>query len=540
VLPLIILSLVGITPAAFVFDSDPAQEEDPGLTQDDDTVTASEGDDILEDEDFDGFDLVSGDSSVILNLLAGDDVFDQADLVGDYSTVNGGDGDDSLTAGGGSAGDWEGTLNGDDGNDTLSGNAGAQLFGGAGDDVLSYDMTPGGPDLNLGAVDGGEGDDHIHVQDIWGDEYFAEGPNTIVTGGEGADIITLEVIDGVDDPATSLSVGPEGEDTSLITIQDFEPGVDSLTIDITSFAENGNLDFTATELTEQGEGLYQLSLSFLADGATNPFTANLNIQSQAPLTLDDVELIADDEAFSTISGDTVTGSAGDDIITDGLIGDSSFIDSGAGNDEILIGVLEDELSVTIEGGDGNDTLTGIDLLNSDLSGGAGDDVINLEQKSFAFNGGPVILDGGEGNDTLNLALGTPLMETSGASNYSEPVEASGGDGADMFHITLDATPLASSTSVTGTLDPFTGTEPILAISDFDPNEDALLLDLTNSPGLTDVQSVETRLGSSGETELIVNFLNEAGDPSDAVINLGQQPAGFDLANASVTVLLPMA
>ena len=85
--------------------------------------------------------------------------------------LRGGDGDDTLIGG---AGD-----------DSLSGGAGADhLMGGAGADTLD---GGGAPEGRFDFLDGGEGDDHIHLA-----------PTTIATGGAGADTFILHDRPGPD------------------------------------------------------------------------------------------------------------------------------------------------------------------------------------------------------------------------------------------------------------------------------------------------------------------------------------------------------
>lgn len=103
--------------------------------------------------------------------------------------------------------------------------------------------------------------------------------------------------------------------------------------------------------------------------------------------------------------DTITGSARNDVI-DGGAGDD-FIKGGSGSDNILGGSGNDKSL----GGSGNDTISG--GAGNDTSGGqAGDDV----------------LIGEEGNDKLDGGIGTDTIKAEGFDSYKLIVDQSTGNG----------------------------------------------------------------------------------------------------------------
>lgn len=94
--------------------------------------------------------------------------------------LNGTDGNDDLRGG-----DGDDTLHGGAGDDSLSGGAGADhLYGGSGADTLD---GGGAPEGKFDFLDGGEGDDQIHLA-----------PTTVATGGDGADTFVLPDRPGAD------------------------------------------------------------------------------------------------------------------------------------------------------------------------------------------------------------------------------------------------------------------------------------------------------------------------------------------------------
>ena len=262
------------------------QDEDPvtALTRDGDTLFGTEGDDSIGADELSEVDQL--DNFGTLDLLDGDDTLTFRGELNFYSTVNGGAGNDSLTA----QSDYETVLNGDEGDDTLTAGIGNSAYGGAGDDLINYDHGGGSGDYNVAQLDGGEGDDTILLSEAIGiSNLFPDTSSAVVRGGEGADTIVFELIDAVTEATGDIfDVGFEGEDEATIRINDFNPEEDTLVFDISSFAANGNLDYQGAELTEEEAGAYVLRLSFLAEGATEPFTAIVNIRSDEALTLDDI------------------------------------------------------------------------------------------------------------------------------------------------------------------------------------------------------------------------------------------------------------
>ncbi len=110
----------------------------------------------------------------------------------------------------------------------------------------------------------------------------------------------------------------------------------------------------------------------------------------------------------TNGNDTLTGTAGNDVIAGGNGNDT--IDGGAGNDVICGGNGQD----VIRGGAGNDTIVG-DNDNDKLYGEAGDDTISA-------GNGDDLLDGGAGNDALkanngdDTLLGGPGTDSAAGEN----------------------------------------------------------------------------------------------------------------------------
>jgi Ca2+-binding RTX toxin-like protein len=227
-------------------------------------------------------------------------------------------------------------LNGTDAEDSISGLGGDdQLRGFGGDDSLF-----GGAGIDI--LEGGDGNDALYggqssaatlLGGAGNDQLFGSAGNDLLDGGDGDDIIR----DGANgDGGTDVMRGGTGNDT-------FWPGTGAATID-------GGAGDDVVWLENLQPGVFDLSLPILGQ-----------------LTLTSVE--------------GLQGTSGDDV----LLGteDANWLDGSLGNDRL-------------EGFGGNDRL--VAQFGSDaLFGGAGDDLLSLETSGSSAS---ATLDGGEGDDTV--------------------------------------------------------------------------------------------------------------------------------------------
>ena len=239
-------------------------------------------------------------------------------------------------------------VNGTGGNDTITVDEtngampAAQLFGGAGSDVLT----------------GGSGNDEL-FGGAGNDQLFGKGGNDLLFGGAGNDTLT----GGTGD---DQMFGEAGNDRMI-----WNPG------EGTDLMEGGDGSDTAEVNGGNGAEIFTIT--------ANGTRVRFDRVSPAPFSLD----------IGTTENLVVNANGGDDVITAGnglanLI--TLTLDGGAGND-------------TITGGDGADLLIGGDG-NDVVTGGRGNDTAQLGtgDDTFVWNpgDGSDTVDGGTGSDTLQF------------------------------------------------------------------------------------------------------------------------------------------
>jgi hypothetical protein len=301
----------------------------------------------------------------------------------------------------------------------------------------------------LGSIALGDGDDTLNL-------YTGSTISGAINGGAGTDTINLlgtgtGSVGNLSNIADVNLVGGDwtlgGEGIGTVTFVGFSetlrltPAVladGSFAATIAGYAPGDTIDLegigqaTAASL---GAG----NLLTVAGGGSSPTTLQFDpSQSFAGLTF----RTSSDGAGGTLvtlgenikggnGNQTVTGTAGDDVITVGNGND--HVDAGAGNDTVTGGNGNDVIlggdgndvivggngNTSIDGGNGNDSLTAGNG-NDTLTGDAGDDTLR------AGNGNDT-LDGGAGNDVLIGGNGNDIL-IGGAGNDT----LTGGNGNDTF------------------------------------------------------------------------------------------------------------
>jgi Ca2+-binding RTX toxin-like protein len=412
-----------------------------------------------------------GFANVTLQLGTGNDVIDSivTTLTG-ITSIRAGAGNDTII---GTYADE--TILGEDGNDFILGGSGADILnGGNGVDTVSYAGSWDALTINLAtnAVSGGDatGDTITGFENVVGSDHNdtitgSTAANVIeggagddaMDGGAGNDTFRIGLSSGIDS-----IIGGTGTDTVLFTADNAVLAVSSLaTVEafnaagiinatITGTDLNNTLNFGSATMTNIA-GIYGLAGN---DTITGSAGADIIVGGDGNDTLnggngDDIFRYDDaDEGF-----DAVNGGAGADIIeatgSGVVIGLSSITGietiNGYGDTLILGSTASNTFNfsamtingATIDGGGGNDTITGTSAydyiyggagadrlsgyLGSDiLRGDAGNDIFdfNTVADSDALNGEDIILDFVQGQDKIDVTTIDANLGLAGDQNFS--------------------------------------------------------------------------------------------------------------------------
>ena len=311
----------------------------------------------------------------ILNVhgQGGDDTIDASGLNAHIVlTLDGGDGNDVIHGS-----DFACNIVGGAGNDTLIGGAGdAHISGNDGDDIIM-----GGAGQNV--IDGGSGDDQI--TSFGGPDFLQGGAgNDIIHAGAGED-----TVEG--DSGNDTLFGDAGDDTFLWSNGDGSDTDDGGT-------GTDTLVFNASGADEQ--------FAISANGTHVSLTRDVG---NVAMDLNDFEHLivntsggADTVTVNDLTGTGVlrteidlgqgSGGAGGDGANDTVV-----INGTAGNDTFTLSIVNGVLhiaglstEVTVAHFDANDTIH--------INGLGGDDV--FDTTGIGPNGPKIVIDGGDGNDTL--------------------------------------------------------------------------------------------------------------------------------------------
>lgn len=326
-------------------------------------------------------------------------------------TLNGNGGNDSIIGGLGND-----SINGGDGLDSLNGFTGNDtVLGGTGDDFLQ-----GGSGVDF--VDGGDGNDHVLGSGGSGDTVRGGLGNDTLDGGDGlADIISESAdVSFTLSPTQLIGLGTDSilniEGVQLVggaSANRFDVSTSLLPTTLTGglgndtflgstavdlVVESGDVNFTVTNTQLTGVGI---------DTLTGIDRVRLNGGLGANLF----------NASATSMRVTLNGGDGNDTLIGGSAADR--LDGGTGNDQLTGNLGAD----TILGGDGVDRLVesgdmSFGLSNASLIGLQTDTLFTLEEADLSGGAsansltvsnfpGPVTLRGGGGNDTLE---GTPFND----------------------------------------------------------------------------------------------------------------------------------
>jgi Ca2+-binding RTX toxin-like protein len=295
------------------------------------------------------------------------------------TTITGGDGNDTIKGGKGAE-----TLLGGDGSDSIDGNGGNDLaLLGAGDDTFVWDP--------------GDGSDTVEGQDGTDTMVFngANVPERVALSANGNRLKFLR------DPGnvTMDTAGVERVDFNALGGADLVFVGDLTGTDVTSV----NVDLAATLGGASGDGETD---SVVVDGANGDNTINVS---------------------GDASGVAVSGLASLVAIQHQEPNDKLDVDGLGGNDAIsAAGLAAQAITLTLDGGAGDDTIAGARGVETAFGGDGNDTIDGNGGNDAAFLGAgddTFVWDPGDGSDTIEGEDGADTMLFNGA-NIAEKIELS--------------------------------------------------------------------------------------------------------------------
>jgi Ca2+-binding RTX toxin-like protein len=334
--------------------------------------------------------------------------------------VNANGGDDVITAGNGLANLIKLTIDGGAGNDTITGGDGNDtLIGGDGDDVIT----------------GGRGNDTALLGT--GNDTFIWNPgdgSDVVEGQAGTDTLVFNGAN-INEKFDIEANGKRARLTRDIgTVTMDINGVEQIQLNARGGADNIVVgDLTGTGVTQVAIDLASLPGGGAGDLAADTVTVNgtkgndvIEVQGQnGTLTVVGLPEVVTVSASESTDALIVSGGAGDDTLSAASLPANTVtltLDGGSGNDTIIGSQGADFLL----GGDGNDTIIG----------GRGNDTAVLGNGNDTFIWNP-----GDGSDVVEGGAGTDRLVFNGA-NIAETIDISANGqrvrfSRDIANITMD-------------------------------------------------------------------------------------------------------
>ena len=412
------------------------------------------------------------------------------------------------------------TLHGSGGNDTISGNStltADKIQGGAGNDNIT---AGGGADSLMG----GTGNDNITAGG-GNDTILGGAGNDTIDGGDGVDTITGDT--GVDTITTGLgndnvkyTAVAQSTGSNKDVIKDFTQSTlnavtgvtttagDNIVIDFGTLADNAVLTLSdkgdvanaglATSTLDGVKGSFvwaddtaTLYVDVNGDNLLNTNDYQITLEGLTSFHSNDINIIVTAGA----QGESVTGAMGDDTITGGAGADTL---TGGGGNDVIAGAGGGD---SIYGNGGNDLLS--DLAgDTSISGGAGDDTI------MGSAADQTTMTGGTGDDTFNLTL-TPINDKTDRETITDFENA--GD------VVGDVIVLEGSETTVTTAD---GAAPVFATLSTAADAGANPAAIAGSPNINTFDVLEITVSNNANVNMSADFADGTGTGANLVKNIG--------------------
>lgn len=338
------------------------------------------------------------------------------------TTLDAGNGDDKITV----AKSTISTLNAGNGNDIITLGDGAKvskLNAGNGDDTISVSSKA---NVANATIDGGAGTNSLKLTDGKVDLTKTTLTNISAISGEGK--LKAAQLNGI-----ALNLGTErlnaaGESTGTY---------DAAKLEVAADKASGAIDLTKVAVAEESTG-HELNI-------TNVKNSSIKLNNDALGN-------SDDAANTDATKVTITGTAGNDVITLES-GKVTSLDSNEGNDKVTIASAASVNTLTLNNGANTVTVAG--KVNT-LTAGAGDDNVNVSGEvtrlttgtgndTISVSGKVKTIEAGEGDDKISVTAGEVDTLNAGAGADTISVAAGArvkdldaGDGDDIIAITAGA------------------------------------------------------------------------------------------------------
>lgn len=307
---------------------------------------------------------------------------------------------------------------------TINGTNGADHIEGS-DDIDIINALGGNDEVN-----GNKGDDIANLGD--GDDEFGwvpgDGSDT-VDGGAGLDTLDFDGANADENIQIFANAGKAIFFRDIASVQMTLTNVETI-----EFEALGGSDLvTVNNLAGTAVKHVEIDLAGVHDGTAADGVEDTVVVNGASAAASDVIKLTQTGtgADATVH---VAGLAAETTISHFDAGDHLTVNGLGGNDRIDAGLLPQSMTLTLDGGEGNDTLfggAGADLLlggagNDLVVGGKGDDVAILGAGDDTFAWAP-----GDGSDTIEGGLGTDSLAFLGAA-ANETIDISANHGHTTF------------------------------------------------------------------------------------------------------------
>lgn len=338
------------------------------------------------------------------------------------TTLDAGNGDDKITV----TKSTISTLNAGNGNDIITLGDGAKvskLNAGNGDDTISVSSKA---NVANATIDGGAGTNSLKLTDGKVDLTKTTLTNISAISGEGK--LKAAQLNGI-----ALNLGTErlnaaGESTGTY---------DAAKLEVAADKASGAIDLTKVAVAEESTG-HELNIT--------------NVKNSSIKLNNDSLGNSDDAANTDATKVTITGTAGNDVITLES-GKVTSLDSNEGNDKVTIGSAASVNTLSLNNGANTVTVAG--KVNT-LTAGAGDDNVNVSGEvstlttgtgndTISVSGKVKTLNAGDGDDKISVTAGEVDTLNAGAGADTISVAAGArikdldaGEGDDIIAITAGA------------------------------------------------------------------------------------------------------